>query len=165
MERLLSRKLWQCWDCRRHHEAQWEWLKAQCIIHPARESSVITPSQQSYHQKSRRGLTPRLTRPPVSFSDVLFERLWQPLWPAHWSSACVLLVGALYDINTTIVGRRIPTVTSPDEFNACDPLNRQQRLTIMVTLTPKLEGLSGDGIVTVVRGASPARFGSKMWIF
>ena len=76
----------------------------------------------------------------------------------------MLLTGAsgLYDINTTIVGRRIPTVTSPDEFNACDPLNRQQRLTIMVTLTPKLEGLSGDGIVTVVRGASPARFGSKM---
>ena len=62
-ERLLSGKQCKCWGCRRHHEAQWEWLRAQCIILPARESSVITHSQQSYHQKSRRGPTSRLIPP------------------------------------------------------------------------------------------------------
>ena len=41
--------------------------------------------------------------PPVSFSDVCLERMLHPQWPEHCSSASVLLAGALYAINTTIL--------------------------------------------------------------
>ena len=44
----------------------------------------------------------------MSFSDVLFERMWCIKWPLPWSSASVLLAVALYGTNTTILGRRKP---------------------------------------------------------
>ena len=43
-------------------------------------------------------------------------------------------------------GRRVLTTTLSDKRNAHDPLNRQQRLTLTLTLTQMLETLSGDGI-------------------
>jgi hypothetical protein len=60
----------------------------------------------------------------MPFSDVLFERMWCTKRPAHCSSASVLLAVALYAINTAILGRRVPTATSPDKWNAYNPLNR-----------------------------------------
>ena len=44
----------------------------------------------------------------------------------------------LYDINTAILRRGIPTAALPDECNAYNPLNRQQRLTLTLTLTRML---------------------------
>ena len=45
-------------------------------------------------------------------------------------NTCVLLAVALYDTNTTILGRRILTTTLSDERNAYNPLNRQEHLTL-----------------------------------
>ena len=58
----------------------------------------------------------------------------------------MLLAMALYDTNTAILGRRIQTTTLSDERNAYNPLNRQQRLTLTLTLTQMLETLIGDGM-------------------
>ena len=58
----------------------------------------------------------------------------------------MLLAVALYAINTAALGRRILTTTLPDEQNAHNPLNRQQRLTLTLTLTQMREALTGDGI-------------------
>ena len=58
----------------------------------------------------------------------------------------MLLAVALHDTNTAILGRRTLTTTLSDERNACNPLNRQQRLTLTLTLTQMLETLSGDGM-------------------
>ena len=60
----------------------------------------------------------------------------------------MLLVVALYDTNTAILGRRILTTTLFDGRNAHNPLNRHQRLTLTLTLTQMLETLmiSRDGM-------------------
>ena len=58
----------------------------------------------------------------------------------------MLLAGAWYDINTAIIRRGIPTAALSDEWNAYNPLNRQQRLTLTLTLTQMLETLNGDGM-------------------
>ena len=61
----------------------------------------------------------------------------------------MLLAVALYDMTPTqrssAVGRKLTTTLS-DERNAYNPLNRQQRLTLTLTLTQMLETLSGDGM-------------------
>ena len=64
----------------------------------------------------------------------------------------MLLAVALYDTNTTILGRRILTATLSDEWNAYNPLNRQQRLTLTLTLTQIREPLRSDrdGIASVL---------------
>ena len=58
----------------------------------------------------------------------------------------MLLVVALYDTNTAFIGRRILTTTLPDERNAYNPLNRQQHLTLTLTLTQMREALTEDGM-------------------
>ena len=58
----------------------------------------------------------------------------------------MLLVVALYAINTATLRCGIPTATLSDERNAYNQLNRQQRLTLTLTLTQMLETLSGDGM-------------------
>ena len=60
----------------------------------------------------------------------------------------MLLVGAWYDIDTAILRRGVPTAALSDERNTYNPLNRQQRLTLTLTLTRMLETLNGDGMGT-----------------
>ena len=87
----------------------------------------------------RRGSTPLLTSPSSAILRCAFRAdVVHPVaGPTYWSSACVLLAVALYDTNTVILGRRILTTTLSDERNAYNPLNRQQRLTTLVSYYKK----------------------------
>ena len=87
--------------------------------------NATTPCSSRTIRTNRRGPTPLLTS---SFSVILICAFRADV--VH-QAACtlqqrksVLLAVALYAINTAILGRRIPTATSPDKRNAYNPLNR-----------------------------------------